>query len=347
MSPSDNQIFSEPNRETGASAVSAAQPPSVTQQKSALASCLFPWSSALLAIVWAALFPSEAEELAPWFFFASLFLLGMPHGFIDAIILTTPRLSARVYGEGVFFKRLLSYIGIAAVYALIWWLSPAFAMASFLALTAWHWGSSELGNSRSADRVWYALSVSRGCIILASLFFFHQEQCVSATQPFGLSIPKLFAGWVLCCAVLLHCVTLLWLYRKNLALSIRPFSDLVLLMSLLSLTPAYLGVSVYYMCFHSFRYFTWFSGDNHSVFSESKKLFLYAHLISGSVIATFFIIFISLTTADIQALGRESIPYHLKALALLTLPHAFLATRLQLGISGWVSPTSILPNSPD
>jgi beta-carotene 15,15'-dioxygenase len=75
-------------------------------------------------------------------FAASVLVLGVPHGAVDHLVLP------RAHGRPV-TPRELAFVGglyavVGGLYAIVWWFAPAFAFASFIALTLVHWGQGDV-----------------------------------------------------------------------------------------------------------------------------------------------------------------------------------------------------------
>lgn len=133
-------------------------PPSLVRLKSAL----------ILVGLALAVWPLPSS-VSPWFFGLCIVLTGIPHGAIDHVLhrhfTQAPawRVSLQFYGE------YFAWIGLGA---LLWWLWPAAAVVGFFAVSAYHFGQTQLAylprerdetsalQQRALYIIWGALAVS-------------------------------------------------------------------------------------------------------------------------------------------------------------------------------------------
>ncbi len=83
-------------------------------------------------------------------------LLGLPHGAMDTVI------APRALGHWRFYSQTrftILYLLIAILYALLWWVWPTTTLASFLILSAWHFGSDWEAKASSWACAGYGLAV--------------------------------------------------------------------------------------------------------------------------------------------------------------------------------------------
>jgi lycopene beta-cyclase len=72
------------------------------------------------------------------FFGAGLFLVGIPHGALDNIVI-----SGNI-NERIRISFIIKYLSIAFVYFILWMFAPSIALIFFLLYSAWHFGQSDM-----------------------------------------------------------------------------------------------------------------------------------------------------------------------------------------------------------
>ncbi len=307
------------------------------------ASQWFAWIVAGLAIAFSLWFPTTALVVSPWVFFSALIILGMPHGMIDALILLSPKYATATFGKGNQWKYLSAYVGLSAVYAAVWYFFPALGIGSFLLLTAWHWGSSEFGQVKTRSVLWVLLGFTRGLVVVSALFVFHGVDSNAAATQCGLVIPEFVGQLGFIAAISTHLFALLLAGRGGSSGMVRYLVEFAIVVALLAIAPLYLGVGIYYMCFHALRFFEWFPKKNRLDLANRGKLIIETHLICALIALGFAVIYLAIKVdTDIATWATNSVPIHLQLLAILTLPHAVLCYRFQRGDNEWVSPRSLI-----
>ena len=90
-----------------------------------------------MAVAFSLFAPQASSLAAPWIFLSSAVILGVPHGacdpWIPGWVLQRP---TRPLFLLIFF---VVYLGLSAVYLVLWRISPLPSTLFFLGLTAWHW----------------------------------------------------------------------------------------------------------------------------------------------------------------------------------------------------------------
>lgn len=238
------------------SAAKATHPPSLSYD-------LVPWLSAAAAAACAVIFDSGLSDLwfLPWML--GLLFFGLPHGACDHLVASklTGRRSA---GDAIGFA--LLYLGAAAVVFALWMVNPTLALASFLALTAWHWGSADAAHrGKEGFPPFFIAAAARGALVISAPVAFHPEQSLSAfagiVSFFGES-PTWNQEWIATLAV--TCLLLSLIVETSLALSdlvrrrarraLREAVEVLVLIALFSLVSPIAAVGVYFVFWHAWRH---------------------------------------------------------------------------------------------
>lgn len=224
---------------------------------------LVPWISGATATACAVIFDSSLSDLwfLPWTF--GLLFFGLPHGACDHLVASqlTGRRSA---GDALGF--VLFYLGAAAVVFVLWMVDATLALAFFLALTAWHWGSADAAHRRVEGLApFFIAAVARGALMISAPVAFHPEQSLSAftgiLSVFG-ETPAWNAEWVATLAVAGLVLSVIVeasvvfsnLVRQRARLALRGAVETLLLIALFSLVSPIAAVGVYFVFWHAWRH---------------------------------------------------------------------------------------------
>ena len=83
-------------------------------------------------------------------------LFGLPHGSLDVLV---ARRIFRLTNVSAFAKFFAAYMGLAAVYGLIWWRLPTTALAAFLVISAFHFSTDWERRGSLITRLAYGLAI--------------------------------------------------------------------------------------------------------------------------------------------------------------------------------------------
>lgn len=127
---------------------------------------LFPWLDSL------------STALIEKLMIALIFILGVPHGAIDNVLMKrrTGWSSSRFY----FF-----YLGLIAINIGLWLLVPAAALLFFLFISAYHFGQAQFKHQLKSGEAWNPLIYfSWGNLVLSFFFLFRREEIQSYFMDF-------------------------------------------------------------------------------------------------------------------------------------------------------------------
>ncbi len=119
---------------------------------------------------------------------ASLLFCGMPHGASDlwAMRLATPH---QVWTSRARWRLIAAYLSASLLTLAVWWWQPTWALAGFLALTAWHFGSADallLTGGRAGSFSWWTQAAARGVLVMSAPLAFYPEESARLLEPFAL-----------------------------------------------------------------------------------------------------------------------------------------------------------------
>ena len=116
-----------------------------------------------------------------WVFLASIVVFGLAHGACD---LWLPGWVLGRPATGRFLAGFcLGYLGLAGAVLLLWFWWPGGALAGFLLLTAWHWGSADAVLGRSGSWQFGLLAWGRGVMVVAAPAAFHPQATWQVLAP--------------------------------------------------------------------------------------------------------------------------------------------------------------------
>lgn len=177
--------------------------------------------------------------------FAAVVMLtvGIPHGAIDHLI-HNPNPT-----RSDFFRFLIIYLVLIGLYFILWFLTPLVALVLFLGMSAYHFGQSHFLDQPEI-RPWHSLLfVSRGAFFLAAILLGDFE----LTQYILAPLVQLEIGLEsrLITVIFLGVFTLLNQAMLKIHLSKIHVLEVVLLGSLLFISPLFVGFVVYFGFWHA------------------------------------------------------------------------------------------------
>ncbi len=146
------------------------------------------------------------------FFAVGLFLVGIPHGALDNIVLTGN------INEKIRIPFIIKYLSIAFVYFILWMLAPSIALLFFLVYSAWHFGQSDM-------KEWFPetqsslQNISWGLMLLVIILSGHIEETNGILSSMNtLTIPiENSIGIII--AIFTSIISLCWaIYRRKVAM---------------------------------------------------------------------------------------------------------------------------------
>ena len=256
--------------------------------------------------------PEFLEKAGYALFFGSFFLLGLPHGFVDPVLLMT--------GEKTWRKRLRQlewYLVALGAGVLTWHLLPAIAVPLFLLLTAWHWGTTEVLSRRKNSKFAHFRGVAQGGVLILGVLAWDHRGALEALREassanfWSWPAAQIFrVSWFVTLSLV---VADLILFEDRL-LRGRALAQLGLTVVLVLVAPAVLAIAVFYLCWHAPQSYAGLRGT-------LTSLLLRTHFWAWLAIAFYASVIFELVYLD-PTFGFGP---HFALLACLTLPHALLS----------------------
>jgi Brp/Blh family beta-carotene 15,15'-monooxygenase len=209
----------------------------------------------LAFVVLGCLFPQWLQQYALVLALPMLFV-GIPHGATDHLIFKN--LNHEGSKRKSMVKFYLYYLGLMALYALIWQLSPVLGLGIFLGLSAYHFGQSNWNPFKSKSFLQTSIYLLWGSYVIAAPVLWHYQESRPILEAIlKTTCPDNPAGWITSLPVFLG-ITLLSilavLYSKKL-ISSQVFgaevANLLILSLLFYYTPLLVGFGLYFAGWHS------------------------------------------------------------------------------------------------
>jgi Brp/Blh family beta-carotene 15,15'-monooxygenase len=104
-----------------------------------------------------------------------IFLLGIPHGAIDHVLLSKKR---QTLSEQIRFYSF--YLGLIGLYVITWILLPYFSLVVFFLISFYHFGQSQFSELKVSEGDWSKklLYVFWGASIISGLFYHHYDRLI-------------------------------------------------------------------------------------------------------------------------------------------------------------------------
>ena len=231
-----------------------------------------PWTAVLLTVAVSLWLPvTAAARLGLYALALSIPLFGLPHGSADWWVMRVAaggrwNFSAQARCAGVYVLASLATLGF-------WRVLPGTALAGFLALTAWHFGSAEASvlvpeRPTFRDPVWWMFAVGRGLLVVFLSLAFRPVETLVVLAPFtalGGSVAVALGGlaraalWLVWTGAVLQTLAIRWEMRAHPGgTGWRGFQynvlETCLLLMLFRIAPPLLAFACYWMAFHAWRH---------------------------------------------------------------------------------------------
>jgi len=284
--------------------------------------------STLLVVLVALFLPDLLRSASSIVVVALIALIGIPHGATDYVLfqyLFKQQEGAKSMGR---FYGL--YLGLMALYGLVWWLAPTIAFALFLTIAAYHFGQSN----------WYFLKLLPihlravqyllwGAFVIAAPVLWHFENAeliiehilrynVILTESTQLQVPF---------ALLLVNVLLIIYYYYNKMLSgqemLRQLLNLSVLAVVFYTMPLLLGFAIYFALWHAVES----GGHQIRFFRKREAPYNWKDFIQDALpytLLSFLGIGVFLWLQNMALFSNMSWAYIFIFIAIVTLPHSIL-----------------------
>ncbi len=260
--------------------------------------------------------------------YASFFILlfGIPHGAIDHILFFKKKSMTQLKFYGL-------YLGLIALFVLLWLKFPIISFIFFLILSAFHFGESQFVDAKLTLRNFNPLLfLFWGLALLATLMYYNISELAiitayfKDTKDFGIVYNEDLFFYFFTTTNITTIFLLLYFFLKK-QISTRRLSSEFFLIALIHLTfylfPFVIGFTLYFVVLHSIRvmnqeYLFFKSEDSSFGLVEFLKLLLPYSLLS------IFFTSVLLTLSYLGYLGI-SIPFlSIIIISVITLPHAIV-----------------------
>jgi len=261
-----------------------------------------------------------------------IFMIGLPHGATDLLLFKYLKEEPQKVN---YTKFLIGYLGLIAVYGIIWVLFPKLAFGLFLLISIYHFGQSNLSfikiENNGIRLFLYFLSGSFVILTPLSIYF---ETTMNVVQGItginSLSIDYPIIKLLPLTLLILNIGALFYFFSENYINKkalILQLVGLALLMLAFYALPLILGFTVYFVFWHSFG-----SMIDQVKFIRKKSvnfswLSYFKNALPFTIIAILFIVFCFLGNHYFE-LGFTIVQIFFVILSLFTLPHIILVEQI-------------------
>ena len=262
-----------------------------------------------------------SASLGHWIFAISLLVVGMPHGFSDAVLIWQNK--ARV-------KNSVEYLLIACIVFCLWLCVPSLIAYLFLLLTAFHWGIGDFLSVKLSPLAKISVGMSKGLVLLSSVFFFDPSGSLRIMENLG-AAEFLSSEAVAKIGLILMLGGLVSFFLLVLKLEISRRSaylfEVMLLLVAASILPAFTTIMCYYVVIHCVRHYQFLFADWTAV---NRRWLLKSHL------TCLLLVGIPVFAGCLMITGGWSglialTEFQLRIIMFLTLPHAIFNWKAQAG----------------
>lgn len=297
------------------------------------------WINALIGLLLFAWQQYDGEipmKIQLMYFAIMIGATGIPHGALDHIIAKT---SATSNGQSFSIQQFLGrYILAILLYSASWIFFPGISLIIFLAISAWHFGETDLSN---ADETWQ-WNLSRllwGSLVLMLILLSHFEETASVVlritkeseiAQITLDYIKNNSTHYFSVVISLFFTTATIAHRKNkISISYLYIINLVSILILCSQLPLLPAFALYFGGWHAIRSFEIIFKFLHDAKEEmaSKPLTMWKNALPMTFLAAFGFIFMAFIWKG-TGMKMDPLPAIFIFLSIITLPHLDVMDKL-------------------
>ncbi len=230
------------------------------------------WGAAFVGVAAQALAPSAVERYALAPLLIGIVLIGLPHGALDHLV---PARIGLAWGRRLapLAAFLAAYLALAGAVLGAWLLAPTWAFVGFLAATIWHWGQGDqrflelfLGRRGRPTFGTLVTIATRGAlpVVVPVVAFPAAAMDLQMRAASGLGLEAvaldLAAPWLRVTLLSALALLLAGYLVEALAAARSPtgllvdLGEIVLLVALFAVVPAYAAIGIYFLAWHSLRH---------------------------------------------------------------------------------------------
>ncbi|MCC5921282.1 MAG: Brp/Blh family beta-carotene 15,15'-dioxygenase [Cyclobacteriaceae bacterium] len=289
-----------------------------------------------------ALVEAGIHELVQLIIFgAYLFLIGIPHGALDHFIDSANKQSLQLIRLSFFVK----YLGLMIGYAAFWLVSPQLSLIFFIAISAWHFGETDIVSVKKENYLIHTLRITHGLFVLLWILLLHFEESLFVIKEIvgeGTTTVSAFnfladyryivLGGMITLFVLLLIIAQRFGYLKVISMHII-FISMILMISIF--LPLLLAFIVYFGAWHSLKSLEQIIGYlkvNSKTHSHKSMGYFYIQSMPFTILS-FVGMFLFYFAWDRFYQDINPIPIVFIFIAILTLPHVNIlsfANRLRM-----------------
>ena len=252
-------------------------------------------------------------------------LFGIPHGAIDNIIfLSRNKLSSN--------KFYLVYVISILIYCFFWYLWPTYSFIFFLALSAYHFGESQLSDYSSFNIHKTFLYIIWGIFLISSLVYYNIDELIRLSNEsedmiqFIKVFERVIFQYIFYCSNL-FLLTVLSFERLKSSISTQEFMSEIFQIILIHITfilfPVIISFTLYFTFLHSLKVLKQEYNYLKSLITNLDLFKFFKLLIPHTLIAfVFLIIFVLLI--NLGFIKISLFLFSIIAISVITLPHAII-----------------------
>ncbi len=251
-------------------------------------------------------------------FVALVGTIGILHGALDhQVAFRYYGLRTDTWGWVVFLG---GYLGVMALYGLVWFILPLLALVVFLALSVWHFGQSDMHGFRMR-RGEITMNITRSSAVLGVMFGLHVhevQEIVGSVIPWQIPVE---VGYVMAGgSLLMHVIALLRFKPSPLGWAMF---DILWISAVSAILPLLLAFAVYFALWHSVNHLSELRG--YLQYSRWTRL-----IWNGFPFTVLALVIVAVFALILPNGGSpmEWVLFLFIAISLMTMPHMLLVDKM-------------------
>jgi len=257
-----------------------------------------------------------------------IIIFGIPHGAIDNVILmSTSQISAA--------KFYIFYIFSIISYLIIWFIAPNFAFMFFLAMSAYHFGESQLANYNLPALFNKPSYLLWGISLISTLIYYNKNELYNLFSLFEdtINFNDLLQFKIIEIIFWISNISLFLLFiylKSNNKIQTSTFTSEIFQIILIHITfilfPIIIGFTLYFIFLHSIKVLTQEFGYLKKM-TENLSLFKFVKMLTPYTFISLLFVSIFLFISKTQIINISLLLFAIISFSVITLPHAIVMTK--------------------
>lgn len=283
----------------------------------------------LALVFWQEISGTIPFEIQVAYFIGMLALTGIPHGALDHIV---AKVNDTISGKHFQLTHFLfKYLVAILFYATCWVFFPAFSLLLFLVISAWHFGETDIPNSKK-EWLWNINRFLWGCFVLLLILLTHQKETETILLRITSNSAVVISSWNYLCTEKIYVLSglgsLVFMlsffshFNNSKQFSVLTLINLIAILVIGVYLPLLPSFALYFGGWHAIRSFEMIftflkTQENHK---QMDAIGMWRRTMPMTILATLFFVAASFLWSY-AGITSDPLPVIFIFLSVITLPH--------------------------